>query len=208
MTITSADSSFLTTLDDDVLDFGSKISTYITNFNLGKILTYGNYQILKPNYILKNNNNLPIFENMPLYSGENEIPTGKRNVNVGKIGEIRWDEKNIYLKTNNLWRVVPTMERTNYERDCKYSYSGVLSVPSKSIGAWGSVDISLSVQGLLPESGIVLNLTPSKWLEGGLQFSSWISAKDTITLRITNVTGDTITTSTQNWFYKTFTIDN
>ena len=200
--------SFLTN-KDDIIDLGSTIKSYISNFHVGKIATYGNYTINKPIAELRENNNYSIYETMPLYNGSNDTPQGRGQLTLGKTGEIRWDEVNLYIKRNNTWGVIPVQQRSTYERNKKYRLSGVVSVPQQlQIGAWVSVDIPLNVEGVTTESGYVVNINPSKYLEEGFQYSVWVSGVNTITLRITNVSSNTKTLTQQNWFYNIDIIDN
>lgn len=201
--------SFLTNKTDDYLDFGSSIKEYLVNCYIGKIAIYGDYEIKKPVAHLRTDGNKSIYNTMPLYDGSNDTPTARGDLTKGVTGEIRWDERNLYIKRNNTWGIIPVQQRNTYERNKNYRLTGIINVPAQSsIGAWSSVDIPLTINGIVAESGYVINLHPAKFLEGSLQYSYWISSNNTVNLRLTNISSSSVTTSSQNWFYIIELIDN
>lgn len=199
--------SFLSSRDE-ILDLGSSIPDKIFNFRIGNIATYGNFNIKKPVARLLANNQTSFYETMPLFNGGNDTPVDGRGSKLGRIGEIRWDENNMYIKCQNTWRYIPTGQRSTYERHKKHRYSGVINIPSQTVNVGQQIDYQFELNGVVPDSGYVVSINPSKSLPTGLIFNSWISSDNKVNLRLTNISSTSVTTTTQNWFYDITIIDN
>jgi hypothetical protein len=135
---------------------------------------------------------------MPRYN--NQPITPERYDDGGDYGDVKWDANNLYIRTQTAWKMIPLVKRNTMLQDEKIKVSGKTLVPQKSIGAWGYVDHTFTVTGVMHDSGWVVSLNPRKWIENGINYNAWISGVDTVTLRIYS-SGNATTTLEQDWYY-------
>lgn len=127
--------------------------------------------------------------------------TPTRYDDKGDNGDIRWDETNLYLKTPNGWRVVPTNKYVSYVKNNPSKITGKVTIEQQTIAGWGNKDITFTVNGVDVDSGLIVKMTPRKWLETGVSYVAYVSALNTVTLRLIG-SGNQTTLQPQDWYYE------
>lgn len=78
--------------------------------------------------------------------------------------------------------------------------SGTVSVTVAALLAAAEADVDVTISGLAAGDAVVL-MPPEAAMETGLMFNCWVGAANTLSIRMTNASGSTLTGSTTDWTY-------
>ena len=77
-----------------------------------------------------------------------------------------------------------------------------VSVTVAALAAAAEADVDVTVTGATPLTDMVSVSPPEAAMEAGLSISAaWVSAADTVTIRMSNQSGSGLTGSTEDWQY-------
>lgn len=76
----------------------------------------------------------------------------------------------------------------------------VVSVTVAALAAGAEADVDVTIAGA--QVGDIVNIAPrDAAAEAGLMWNAWVSAANTVTIRMTNASAGSLTGSTSNWDY-------
>lgn len=83
-------------------------------------------------------------------------------------------------------------------------YSGTSAITIAADLAAAEEDLSLTITGVAPGDLVVFSPLDASMETGVGTFAVWVSAANTVKVRVSNLNGSTLTGSTQNWTYVWF----
>jgi hypothetical protein len=84
--------------------------------------------------------------------------------------------------------------------EVKAILSGTVSVTISALSAAAEEDVDVTITGLAA-GDIVTLMPPEAAMEAGVMFNCWVGAANTLSIRITNASGSSLTGSTTSWTY-------
>lgn len=78
---------------------------------------------------------------------------------------------------------------------------GTVSVTVAALAAAAEADVDVTVTGAQLGDNVVISPAADATAETGLMWNAWVSATDTVTIRMTNASGSGLTGSTADWAY-------